>query len=162
MLESAPMRRVLPILPFFAAACATTPSGGPVLPGYVDAPPPVMAAAGDSLLTGTVWTWQGTQMSDGARIVPHVPERYTLVFQPGGTVNVVADCNRGSGPYTLNGSALSFGPIALTRMMCPPGSQDAAFLKGLQAVSGQLFRGNDLVLTLAVDSGSMRFTTTRQ
>jgi hypothetical protein len=31
-----------------------------------------------------VWSWQGTQMSDGARIVPDAPERYTLEFQPGG------------------------------------------------------------------------------
>jgi len=149
-------------LTFAVAACTATDPGTPVLHGYVNAPPPPMAAAGDSLLTNTVWTWQGTQMKDGARLVPDAPERYALVFQPGGMVNVRADCNRGSGSYLLNGSQLSFGPIALTKMMCPPGSRDGEFLKGLSAVAAQGMNGSDLVLTLQGDSGSMRFTTTRR
>jgi heat shock protein HslJ len=144
------------------AACAATDVGAPVLPGYVNAPPPPIAAAGDSLLTNTVWTWQGTQMKGGARIVPDAPERYTLDFRPGGMVSVRADCNRGSASYLLNGGALSFGPIALTKMMCAQGSRDAEFLKGLAAVSAQSLTGNDLVLALQGDSGSMRFTTPRQ
>lgn len=156
------MRRMLALLPCLVLACAAPEPRGPVLPGYVNAPPPPITAAADTLLTGTVWSWQGTQMSDDARVAPDAPERYTLEFEPGGKVNIRADCNRGSASYLLNGSTLSFGPIALTRAMCPPGSRDAEFLKGLQAVSGQLFRGNDLVLTLKFDSGSMRFTTPRQ
>ena len=157
------MRRMSLLLCCLAlTACAATESGGPVLPGKVDVPPPPMVAAGDALLTGAVWTWQGTQMSDGKRIIPDAPERYTLEFQPGGRVNVRADCNRGSGSYRLDGGALSFGPLAMTRAMCPPGSRDAEFLNALQQVSGQLFRGYDLVLTLKVDSGSMRFTSPRQ
>lgn len=153
---------LLAALALAGAACAVTEPRGPVLPGYVNAPPPPIAAAGDSLLTGTVWTWQGTQMSDNTRIVPDAPDRYTLEFRPGGMVNVRADCNRGSASYQLNGSALTFGPIALTKMMCPKGSRDVEFLKGLDAVSAQLFSGNDLVLTLKADSGSMRFSTPRQ
>lgn len=155
--------RVLPVVLLFAlAACAATQSGGPVLPGRVDAPPPPMAAPGDAQLTGTLWSWQRTLMSDDARFVPDAPERYTLRFDPGGRVEVRADCNRGSGAYTLDGDALSFGPIAITRAMCPPESRDAAFLKGLQNVSGHLFRSNELVLTLKYDSGSMFFATTRR
>jgi len=156
------MRRLfLLTLPFTLAACAATGVGGPVLPGYVNAPPPPLAAAEDPLPMGVVWSWQGTQMSDDARFVPDAPERYTLEFRPGDTVSVRADCNRGSASYMRNGNALGFGPIALTRMMCPPGSRDAEFLKGLGQVSGHLMRGNDLVLTLKVDSGSMRFTSSR-
>jgi para-nitrobenzyl esterase len=132
------------------------------MPGSVNAPPPPMSAAGDALLTGTLWSWQETAMSGDKRIVPDVPGRYTLLFQAGGTVTVQADCNRGSGSYALNGSALSFGPLAMTRAMCPPGSKDGEFLAGLSAVSGQAFRGYDLVLTLKSDSGSMLFTTPRQ
>lgn len=156
------MRRWLLVLPFVVGACAPSDFKGPTLPGFVDAPPPPIAAPGDAVLTGTVWSWQSTLMSDDARFVPDAPERYTLLFEPGGKVSVRADCNRGSGTYTLNGNALGFGPIALTRMMCAPGSRDAEFLKGLQEVSGHLFRGNDLVLTLKFDSGSMRFATPRQ
>ena len=156
------MRRLfLLTLPFALAACTTTGSGGPMLPGYVNAPPPPLAASEDPLPMGVVWSWQGTQMSDDARFVPDAPERYTLEFLPGSRVSVRADCNRGSASYTRNGNALGFGPIALTRMMCPPGSRDAEFLKGLGNVSGMLFRGSDLVLTLKVDSGSMRFAPSR-
>ena len=131
------------------------------MPGSIDAPPPPIAAAGDALLTGIVWNWKETVMSDGKRIVPSSPARYTLLFQPGGMVAVQADCNRGSGSYLLNGASLVFGPIAMTRAMCPPGSADADFMKGLEGVSAQLFRGNDLVLTLKADSGSMVFTSPR-
>ena len=96
------------------AGCAAA-DAPPVLPGTVNAPPPPMAAAGGALLTGTVWRWTGTVMSNDTRITPDAPERYTLEFQPGGMVAVRADCNRGSGSYLLNGGALTFGPLAMTR-----------------------------------------------
>ncbi len=149
---------LLAAFPLAIAACTVSEPGPPVLPGYVNAPPPPMAAPGDALFTNTLWSWQGTQMSDGTRIAPDAPARYTLEFQPGGMVSIGADCNRGTASYLLNGTALTFGPIATTRMMCPSGSRDTEFLKGLGAVSGQNFRGNNLILTLKADSGSMQFT----
>lgn len=153
------MRCTLALLTWLAvAACAVTETGGPVLPGRIDAPPPPLAAMADPSLVGTLWTWQGTLMSDDRRIVPDAPERYTLEFQADGKAAIRADCNRGATSFTLSGNALTFGPIATTRAMCPPGSRDADFLKGLQEVSRHLFRGDDLVLTLKFDSGSMRFT----
>lgn len=154
--------RFLPLLALATALAGCATDVPPVMPGAVNAPPPPMAAVGDALLTGTVWRWTGTLMSDDARITPDAPERYTLEFQPGGKVAVRADCNRGAGSYVLNGGALTFGPLAMTRAMCPPGSRDAEFLRGLAAVQGQLFRGSDLVLTLKLDSGSMFFATSRQ
>jgi para-nitrobenzyl esterase len=157
------MRRVLMLLPLLAiAACAPRGTGGPVLPGTINAPPPPIAAPGDALLTGIAWSWQGTQASDGARTVPESPERYSVEFQPGGRANIRADCNRGSASYLLDGGALSFGPIALTRAMCPPGSREADFLAGLRNVSGQRFDGSALVLTLKGETGAMRFSAPRQ
>jgi heat shock protein HslJ len=146
---------------FAVTGCADQPTT-PKLPGAINAPPPPIDVGGDSLLTGTVWAWQGTTMSDGAKIVPDAPERYTLEFQPGGQATVRADCNRGATSYLLNDVQLTFGPIALTKMACPPGSRDAEFLKELAVVASQRFQGYELVLTLRGNSGSMRFTTTRQ
>jgi heat shock protein HslJ len=158
------MRRIRHVLPCCIAlalgGCAASDS--PMLPGRVNAPPPPMIAAGDSLLTGTRWAWQSTQLKDGTRIVPDAPERYTLEFQPGGQVHVRADCNRGSASYLLNDTALSFGPVALTKMMCPPGSRDAEFLKELAAVAQQSVTGPELVLTLQGNAATMRFATPRQ
>ena len=149
------------VLAFAMVACADQPTT-PTLPGAINAPPPPIDVAGDALLTGTVWAWQGTQMRDGAKIVPDAPERYTLEFQPGGQVAVRADCNRGKTSYLLNGPQLTFGPIALTRMACQTGSHDAEFLRNLAAVSAQRLQRYELVLTLQGDAGTMRFTTTRQ
>jgi heat shock protein HslJ len=144
------------------AGCAAEPSPPPRLPGAISAPPPPIDVGGDSLLTGAVWRWQETRMRDGAKVIPDAPERYTLEFLPGGRATVRADCNRGTTSYLLNGTQLTFGPIAMTKMACPPGSRDAEFVKDLAAVSSQRFQGYELLLTLKDDSGSMRFTTTRQ
>ena len=155
------MRQALVLtLPFIVAACTATGAGGPVLPGLVNAPPPPLAAE-DSLPIGVVWTWLSTQTSDGRGIVPDGRERYTLEFRPGGTVNVRADCNRGSATYTRSGDGLGIGPIALTRMACPGDSRDADFVKGLSAVSTHSMIGSDLILKFRSDAGSMRFTSTR-
>ena len=116
--------------------------------------------AGDALLDDGHLGLAGHADGQRREVVPDAPERYTLEFQPGGRVNVRADCNRGSGSYLLNGSTLTFGPIALTRAMCPPGSKDAEFLKGLAAVSGHEDNGSELVLTFAENAGSMRFRAT--
>ena len=152
------MRRLFALsFPIVLAACTSTGSGGPVLPGLVNAPPPPMAAE-DTLPIGVVWTWLSTQSRDGSAVVPEGRERYTVEFRPGGTVNVRADCNKGSGTYTRNGDALGIGPVALTRMACATDSRDADFIKGLAAVSGHSMVGSDLVLTLKPDGGSMRFT----
>jgi heat shock protein HslJ len=154
-----PLRFLSVAVSVFVVACASADSP-PVLPGSVNAPPPAIAPiadAGDTLLTVGIWLWQGTQRGSDARIVPDAPERYTLEFQPGGRVLVRADCNRGSGSYQLNGRSLTFGPFALTRAMCAPGSRDVEFLRGLAAVSGHVDNGRELVLTFADNAGSMRF-----
>jgi heat shock protein HslJ len=152
--------RALPFVVVAALAGCATADQPPALPGRVAAPPPPIMAPGDALLTNTPWAWQLTRTKDG-RVVPDAPERYTLTFQPGGTVAVRADCNRGSATYLLNDTALNFGPIAMTKMMCPPGSRDTEFLRELAAVTTQGFEGNDLLLTTR-DGGVMRFTTPRQ
>lgn len=157
------VRLLAPIaLSIALAGCAATDSGTPILPGTINAPPPPMIAAGDALLTNTVWNWQGTRMSNGDRIVPDAPERYALMFRPGGVVEVRADCNRGSASYVLTGSQMTFGAVALTKMLCPQGSRDTEFLRELGAVTAQVMNGPELTLMLGGSGGTMRFTTTRQ
>jgi heat shock protein HslJ len=147
------------------AACAT-PAGLPPTevppPAFPPGPPPPPMTERDApvaapALVGPVWAWQHTLMNDDSRTVPGAPDRYTLQFRPDGRVDVRADCNRGGGSYTQQERRLSFGPIALTRMQCAPGSNDAAFLKGLPEITSFLFAGDLLVLELKYDSGSMQF-----
>jgi heat shock protein HslJ len=130
------------------------PTNAPA-PVPANAVPPVVTAASDQLV-GPLWQWHRTQLGSAPVVVAAAPERYTLSFQGGGRVNVRADCNRGGGGYEVNGAAIKFGAIALTRMGCPPGSQDGEFLRSLvQATAFAVERG-DLVLTLA-DGAAMRF-----
>jgi heat shock protein HslJ len=162
---------LLLVLNLMLAACAAPSGPFPAAPppgrqaAFPPGPPPppmseTSTGTGSTsapLLVGPVWAWEETLMSDDTRIVADAPDRYTLQFQPDGRVIVRADCNRGSGTYALNDNRLSFGPIALTRKHCPPGSRDAAFLKGVINVSSHLFAGPALVLELQYDSGTMRF-----
>jgi heat shock protein HslJ len=126
----------------------------PVLAGGL---PPGGGPAG---LVGPTWEWQETVEADGTRIVARTPARYTLQFTREGRALLRADCNSGSGPYTLGASSLEFGAIALTRAFCPD-SQDTEFLRGLVGVSGWERDGEELVLKLRADSGQMRFSPAR-
>jgi heat shock protein HslJ len=146
------------------AACQDMPLAGSApanAPAYVpsNALPPVVTAASDQLV-GPVWQWQRTQLGSAPVVVAAAPERYTLSFEAGGRVNVRADCNRGGSSYEVDGATIRFGAIALTRMGCQPGSQDAEFLRSLVQAANYAFERGDLVLTLA-DGAAMRFKPAR-
>ncbi|HTQ01861.1 MAG TPA: META domain-containing protein [Casimicrobiaceae bacterium] len=140
-----------------ASACAgpnlSAQPGAPTY-GAAGAMPPTLTASANDLSIPT-WQWQRTQLPDGRATVAAEPERYTLKFEGGGRVLVRADCNRGSGAYEVNGSAMKIAPIATTRMACPPDSQDAAFMQGLSVVTDYSINDRELALTLA-NGGTMR------
>jgi len=138
-----------------AGSASANPPANPPAPVPANALPPVITASSDQLV-GPVWQWQRTQLGSAPVIVAAAPERYTLSFDGGGRVNVRADCNRGGGSYAVDGIAMKFGGIALTRMGCPPGSQDGEFLHSLDHVARYAIDRGDLVLTLA-DGAAMRF-----
>lgn len=143
------------------AACTAMPNAGLApasAPSFVPAnsAPPIMTAAANELV-GPVWQWERMAAGSGS---PDAPGRYTLVFQPGGRVNVQADCNRGSGSYEVSGTELKFGPMALTKMACPPGSKDAEFLGALGRTTSYLLDRDGLAL-VAPDGTSMRFRAAR-
>jgi len=98
------------------------------------------------------WRWVATVTST-ARIACDNPDTYTLTFLPDSTVRLLIDCNRGSGPYLIDGHDIRIGPVATTRMMCPPGSMDAAFTANIDSV--QHWSHNADTLQLQMNSGSM-------
>lgn len=140
------------------AGCAGDPNLAPGsgAPSYApSAPPPTMTAAAGQLV-GPVWHWQGTRLPDGRTLAAKGPERYTLTFQAGGRVLLRADCNRGTGAYEVDGSAMRMGPAAMTRIGCPADSQDNVFASALARVATYAIAGGELTLTL-VDGGVMTF-----
>ena len=134
---------------------ALAPAAG--APAYVpaNASPPMLGVSANEIV-GPAWRWQRTQQADGKTLAALAPERYTLKFEGGGRVLVQADCNRGSGAYEVNGNAMKLGPVALTRMGCPPDSQDVEFTGQLQRVASYAIVNSELVLTLS-GGDAMRF-----
>lgn len=59
----------------------------------------------------------------------------TLTLAPDGAVSGSGGCNRYRGTAQIAGAAISFGPLAATRMACPPAlmSQEAKFFGILAA-----------------------------
>ena len=105
-------------------------------------------------LEGTKWNWLGTQTGT-EKVVASMPIQYSLDFKTATTVSVRADCNTGSGSYKLEGDHITFGPMAMTMMACPPGSQDLQFKQALGVANTykvvldhMIFIGNDGSATL--------------
>lgn len=84
------------------------------------------------------------------------PSSYTLTFRVDG-VQAQVDCNRGTRSFELDGTNLTFGPMATTRMACPPESMGDRYEAYLNAVRSYRFEGNRLLLSLMADGGIMEF-----
>lgn len=124
-------------------------------PALVPVPGPAASAANP--LQGT-WAWQRTEYSDDSTIAPTDTSRYTVTFRPDGQAIIQADCNTGSAGYTLDGASLTFQPVAVSLVGCPPGSQDTVFLRDLSQVATFVLNGDELALNLRFDSGNMIFS----
>ena len=90
---------------------------------------PVSASSGRSSvsssreLAGTSWQLVTFQGGDDTRLTPDDRAKYTIQFAAAGRFFTRVDCNRGQGTWKSSGlNQIEFGPLALTRAQCPPGS----------------------------------------
>jgi heat shock protein HslJ len=116
------------------------------------------AAAAEERITSIVWKWQQTRLNDGQTVTADDPTRYTLAFQPDGSLAIRADCNRVGGNYTIENTSLAIETTFSTRAMCPPDSLDQTFLKHLNAAAIVFMREGHLYIDLQFDTGTMRFS----
>ncbi len=102
----------------------------------------------DTSLTGTVWQLDSIIAGDSASSVPD-DVKSTIVFGDDGQVAVSPGCNSGGGSYTASKDTLSFRPLAITAMACPPPASDveADVLGLLQGDVSFTIDGESLVLT---------------
>jgi para-nitrobenzyl esterase len=124
--------------------------------GCAQAPP---QPAGDGLV-GTVWQLVRFRGGDDRVLTPADRTRYTLAFGTDGRVSARIDCNRGSGSWKSDGkSQIEFGPMAVTRAMCPPGSMDMHdhILKQLPHIRSYVIKNGRLFLSLMADGGTYEF-----
>lgn len=99
-------------------------------------------------IINTEWQWAGFQQSNNSEKKTTVPdpENYTLAFFSDGTYYIKADCNSGSGNYTLEGNSLTFGPATITLIACESDSMDSEYLALLSDVQSAAFENGQLVL----------------
>ncbi len=109
-------------------------------------------------LTAAPWSWQQTQMNDGALFRPAKPEQYQLRFLPDGTLAIQADCNRAQAQYRLEESRLHLELGPTTLMACGDDSLGDRFLTQLGGVSLVFVQDGQLFIDLKFDSGTMKFT----
>ena len=115
-------------------------------------------AAADTVgLVGPVWRLVQFRGGDDTRLTPDDPAKYTLEFKPDGSVNARIDCNRGHGTWKSSGPSLELGPLALTRMACPPGSLHDRIVKHWSSIRSYVLKDGHLHLSLMADGGIYEF-----
>ena len=107
-------------------------------------------------LTDALWAWSELVQPDGQSLILN-PDRYTLKFFADGSLSVVADCNSGTGTYTLDGNAMTIQLGALTMAACGEDSLSDQYLQYLGQVVGFELQGGYLSLILAEEAGSLGF-----
>lgn len=109
-------------------------------------------------LGGTSWQLIKIQSSDDTTITIEDKSKYTITLSADGRLSARIDCNRGSGMWTSSGpNRLQFGPMAVTRVMCPPGSLHDRILKDWTYVRSYVIRDGHLFLSLMADGGIHEF-----
>jgi len=100
-------------------------------------------------LAGTTWRLAELQ-ANGETVRPADTSRYTMELMADGSAAFQLDCNRGAGKWSSTGAGkIGFGPLAMTRAMCPPGSFDTRIAADLGDVNGYALVGDRLTLTRA-------------
>jgi len=129
-----------------------------LLAGCVAVRPDVEPGAGAEATTvdlpsivGQSWQLQEIQMANGDTMMPEGEAEYTLLLNKDGNVTGQADCNTINATYTLDGSQISFGHIASTRALCPPGSLFDAYVLALDTASDYTLTNDTLELTFGAD-----------
>ena len=119
-------------------------------------PPPIDTSK--SGLNGTSWRLVKFQSMDDTVQTPDDRAKYTIELQDGGKLVARFDCNRGVGTWKSSGeSQIEFGPLALTRAMCPPGSLHDSIVKRWPFIRSYVMMDGHLFLALMADGGIYEF-----
>ena len=94
------------------------------------------------------WRWIGRSGSETIQ-VPN-PNQYTIAFNKTGTYALKADCNVGSGNYTLDGTKLRINQGALTRAYCGDASLDRTYLASLGRVTSYVMDANGRLVLIMI------------
>src|SRR5262249_4427003 len=112
------------------------------------------ACATPAGLGGTAWQLVKFQGGDGKTLVPDDPAKCTIEFFAEGGVAMRIDCNRARGTWKSPAPGeLQFGPLAVTRVQCPPESLHDRVVLDVGKVRSYIIRNRHLYLSLMADGG---------
>ncbi|MBF2025600.1 MAG: META domain-containing protein [Oscillatoriales cyanobacterium C42_A2020_001] len=115
-------------------------------------------AKSTSNLADTSWQLVQFQGGDGKVLEPGDRAQYTLSFNADNTVNIKIDCNRGRSTWkSAEPNQLLFGPIALTRALCPSTPLNNRLPRDLGFVRSYVIKDRHLFLSLFADGGIYEF-----
>ncbi|HBY06528.1 MAG TPA: hypothetical protein DEH22_01560 [Chloroflexi bacterium] len=150
--------------PTLAPTEMPAPTDVPVVPTAVPtaetpeepAEAPVVELVTQDAIVNISWQWSEWLQTDppAQAIVPDA-ENYTLTFLADNTLQIKADCNLGSGTYTVDGLNLSISLGVLTQAACGPDSLSETFLGFLGQAASFGMQDGKLVLNLANNAGQM-------
>jgi len=104
-------------------------------------------------LANTSWQLVKFQGGDDTVRTPDDKSKYTLSFATD-RYSVRFDCNRGNGAWKSTGpNQLEFGPMAMTRAMCPPDSMHDQLVKHWPYIRSYVLKNGKLFLSLQADGG---------
>ena len=90
---------------------------------------------------------------------PTDPSLYTMTLDEDGTVKMRLNCNSAHGKWSCEpdqdgvSGRFTFGPLAVTRAICPPPSMDAGIAADTQYIRGFFLDKDRLYLSLMADAG---------
>ena len=114
-----------------------------------------------SPLADTQWRLVEFQSMDDAQGTtrPSDPSLYTMHLKSDGTVTMRLNCNRAMGTWSAKpgvdaaSGRFEFGPLAMTRALCPPPSMDESIAAQAQFIRSYLLKDGRLYLSLMADGG---------
>lgn len=111
-------------------------------------------------LAGTTWQLVEFQSMDDAQGTkrPDDQKKYTVSFGADGRAALRLDCNRAAGTWqsesrSSSEGSLEFGPLAMTRALCPPPSMGDMLAAQLPYVRSFVLRDGNLAMSLMADGG---------
>jgi heat shock protein HslJ len=113
-----------------------------------------MGAAYAPSVEGQPWV-----LVSGVSVPQDVAVVWPSALLENGTIGGTTGCNRYIAHYTIDDDSVEIGPIALTRMACPPPADaiERAYVAALEQVTGWRVDGEDLVLTGAEEAELLRY-----
>ncbi len=146
---------------FVVGCSATSETSGPAATDARGAAVHTTPSASINPLADTDWQLAYFQSMDDAQGTtrPDNPSLYSMRLNADGTVNMRLNCNRANGTWTAEPSAdpsngsFGFGPLAMTRALCPPPSLDELVAAQAEYVRGYLLKDGRLHLSLMADGG---------